>query len=541
MLSSSTTTWQTADVRIHPGGFRVVLAGAKVSRLLPFLQSRGFNAEAFAKGNEAMARLRAAPCHLLLFELECGDMMGIDLARGAKIEQLTGATLLVDDPLKSGMIIAALSRGIDSYVSLPPDETVFMDRIEGLLLQQWGLVVTQQQQGLVNELAEAQQKLAAIETSSAAVLAQQERSSSRQIKELETRLQRAASSVDTALKDMTERHLLANRRVGELTKELGMLRDQLATMHMVAGSKAGTSDEGAAANRFGTFDDDLDDVSHTLLDARSSAKGPTTATKKTPSSPAMKAATATSAMPFAAPKQTTRPGPVSGVGASIAGDVTDDFQLADLPAMSPRNAREFCGTEEPTQAIPAALARSLLDDEAHFAPTLQRGPASAKQSIAPPGSINALSDFLPPTGSFELQDDARTQTVSSPLGLELEDLQALATSANSFGNDDDFNARTMAVPAAVTRAMIAAKKPPPGSFFFDDAPADGDDRAPPVPGAVSFNGNDDRTAPRGIEATAMGRSAARRPTLTGIDAGMLSDASRIPLIDDEEVMFLDDD
>ncbi|HEY1101344.1 MAG TPA: hypothetical protein VGF99_20570 [Myxococcota bacterium] len=512
-------------MRIHPGGFRVVLAGAKVSRLLPFLQAKGFNAEAFVTGNETMSRLRAAPCHLLLFELECGDMMGVDLARAAKIDRLAGATLLVDDPMKSGMIVAALSRGVDSYVALPPDETVFFDRVEGLLLQQWGLVVTQQQQALTDELNATKQQLAAAQSqaSSASTAGEQklreqlkahEATSSRQIKELEAKLARAASSSDTALKDMTERQAMSQRRVVELTRELGMLRDQLATMHLVAGTKGVTSDEGPALRG---FDDDV----NTLNDNHRSPK---------------KAATTTVATAKAVPATKTRPGPVSGVGDHLGdiGDATDNYRLADLPDTG-RPPSDF---DEATQAIPASLALSLVEDAARKDGVLGR-PARA---VTPPGSVNELSDFLPPTGSFAGPgNDAHTRAIASPLDLDLgggallDDLQQLSTAA-SFGEASDFDARTMAVPKEVLGAMIAAKKPPPDDFFFDEhTPAKG---APSIPPQVSFTGNDDATAPRGID-TRTPPPARGRPA--SLDSQIVKDVSRLPSIGDEEIIFLEDD
>lgn len=507
----------------------MVLAGAKVARLLPFLQARGFNAEAFAKGTETMARLRAAPCHLLLFELECGDMMGVDLARAAKIERLAGATLLVDDPMKSGMIIAALSRGVDSYVALPPDETVFFERIEGLLLAQWGLVVQQQQQGLIDELAQVKQQLAAAETSSSSTLKdterrlreqlkEQEKTSAQALKDVETKLARATVTSESSLREMTDRFTQANRRVFELTKEMGVLRDQLSTMHLVAGVKTGTSDEGAAAKNT-AFDDDDDDT-NTMRDAR----------RGKPAAPT-RAATPKALTPKAPTK--TSPGPVSGVGKSIANDVTDDFQLADLQRRD-LASDAFGDFDESTQAIPASLARSLLDNDAALAPR------PTTRTVSPPGSLDQLSDFMPPTASFADDSQARTRAVpvpAAPLDLDLgggallDDLEHLATSANSFGAGSDFDARTMAVPA--DRAFMGGD---------EKTPAAGIGRAPPVPDSVRFGGNDDDTAPRGIEVT--GKTPP--PPLRGrpadhLNTQLLKDASRIPSIGDEEVVFLDDD
>ena len=517
----------------------MVLAGAKIARLLPFLHAKGFNAEAFAKGTETMARLRAAPCHLLLFELECSDMMGVDLARATKIERLAGATLLVDDPMKSGMIIAALSRGVDSYVSLPPDETVFFDRIEGLLLAQWGLVMQQQQQGLVDELAQVKQQLAAADASADSTsndterrlreqLMAQEVDSAAAVATMETKLSRLTTLSESSLREMTERFTQANRRVFELTKETGVLRDQLSTMHLVAGVKTGTSDEGAAT-RNAAFDDG--DETNTMREAR---RSPAT----------LKATAAKAAAAKAAPTKTTKtatPGPVSGVGKSVGNELTDDFQLADLPVGRDATSDAVGTFDESTQAIPASLARALLDDDAAFAGSV---PATRPgRPIAPPGSSDQLGDFMPKMASFGTQVDALRPP--SPLDMDLgggallDDLEQVATSSNSFGDAGDVDARTMAVPAQLAFMMATCVSAGPGDFNFDERnPAAGVGRAPPVPKSVRFGGNDEDTAPRGIE---FASPAPRNRPADHLNTQLLKDASRIPSIGDEEVEFLDDD
>ncbi len=514
----------------------MVLAGPKVARLLPFLQAKGFNAEAFVKGGDTMVRLRAAPCHLLLFELECDDMMGVDLARAAKIERLAGAALLVDDPMKSGMIIAALSRGVDSYVALPPDETVFFERVEGLLLAQWGFVVQQQQQGLTDELAQLKQQLLVAESAASSTLKDTERALREQLKEqerrhatalkdVETKLSRATITGDSSLREMSDRFTQANRRVFELTREMGVLRDQLSTMHMVAGVKNGISDEGAPTSAHTPYsvDDDHgrdhgDDTDR--RDARRSGRN-------------------TSAAPSAVRSAKTSPGPISGVGKSIGTDVTDDFQLEDLPGRKALTSDAFGDFDESTQAIPASLARSLLDNDAALS-THASSRAPARQ-ISPPGALDVLSDFMPPTASFN-GDDARARA-SSPLdlggGALLEDLERIATSANSFGGGhSDLDAHTMAVPADLS--FMARRQSHADDFNFDEQTPAGAGRAPPVPTSVRFGGNDDDTAPRGIEITGKTPPPPAR-SRDHLNSQLLKDASRIKSVGDEEVIFLDDD
>jgi DNA-binding response OmpR family regulator len=422
-LSTTPASWHNGRVRIHPGGFRLVLAGAKVTRLLPFLQAQGFNVEGFVKGSEAMSRLRAAPCHLLLFELECGDMMGVDLARSAKIDRLAGGTLLVDDPRQAGMIVSALSRGIDSYVSLPPDETIFMERLESLLLSQWGLVVTQQQQGLTEEVAAARAQVAQLEASTKQQtqrleqqLAEQqqklESSSSKQLKELEAKLQRATQTHASEAKELADKAATAQRRVVELTREIGVLRDQLSTMHLVAGVKTGASDEGAAG---------FDDVPVTGVDH-----------KRAP--------------PPKANKPLPRPAPTKAT--PVQDQATDEFRLADLPKDVDSDFGLF---DVPTLSTPvpprAVNAPGSLDDMSDFLPPTNAGGGAG-------GRADALADFEPlATSNFgDNAHDARTMAVSLP-----------PTSARGPSALEEFNFDEKTPAAGVGRAV-----PVPLSVRFND-------------------------------------------------------------------------
>lgn len=218
-----------------------MLAGPKVSRLLPFLQQRGFVGDAFASGKQALEHLRRSPCHVLCIEIELGDMMGVDLARTGKQEGIVGATLLLEDPIKSGMVISALARGIEAFVPVPPDETLLMERLESLLLAQWGLAVTGQQQQLTAEVTRLQGAL--------------------DLEQEQGRLaaEHLESFRKTASRDLTDER----KKVQELVREIASLRDQLATMHLVTGAKSGNSNEGRAASSaegLGVDDDGNDDV-----------------------------------------------------------------------------------------------------------------------------------------------------------------------------------------------------------------------------------------------------------------------------------------
>jgi len=555
--------WHTVEVRIHPGGFRLILAGPKVARLLPYIQAKGFMAEAFTKGSEALNRMRQAPCHLLLLELECGDTMGVDLARGAKQEGITGAALLVDDPMKSGMIISALARGVDSYVSIPPDEIVFFERIEGILLAQWGLVVTQQQQQLVDEVA----RLQAIADSATKSVEAAQGAQQKKIAELERQL--AAEK----------------KKVQNLDKETDVLREQLATMHLVTGAKSGHSDEGQAQH--GNDEEVeflIDDVPSTVIEAHQPARP---ARPVLPPGSGRPAKTPTPPPPAPAP-----PAPSMAL---------DDFD-ADLGAFdaatSPNTpqAPKVDDNEDfdvPTQAIPIGMADSLKRASASAAPGFARTTPSMK-AVEP--SHEELADFEPGGAGLDggdastmamsadvarslldaakesNVDDAHTMAMSADMaralvagalaeddddGALLDDLESQPTHGSGFGHhadevDDD--ARTMAIPQDVAKSLVAGarKSPPaprrpqaPAAFDFEDeaTPAAGVGRAPAVPKASTFSRNDDNTAPGGIDASAFdtGQRKAKATTNASLDSQLLRDLAGIPSADDEEVLFAEED
>ncbi|MBI1944609.1 MAG: hypothetical protein HYS27_02875 [Deltaproteobacteria bacterium] len=124
---------------INPQQFRLLLAGPRVSRLRPFVTARGYLCDAATDGQTALEFLRDAPRHVLLVELELGDMMLADLLATVNEENLAGAVILLEDPSKSGLIVSTLTRGIDGYVATPPDEGFLFRLIERQLLAQWAI------------------------------------------------------------------------------------------------------------------------------------------------------------------------------------------------------------------------------------------------------------------------------------------------------------------------------------------------------------------------------------------------------------------
>ncbi len=144
---------------INPQQFRLLLAGPRVARLRPFVVARGYLCDAATDGQTALEFLRDTPRHVLLVELELGDMMLADLLVTVNEENLAGAVILLDDPAKSGLIVSTLTRGIDGYVATPPDEAFLFRVIERQLLAQWAMAQSEQLQTDTQERARLDKQL----------------------------------------------------------------------------------------------------------------------------------------------------------------------------------------------------------------------------------------------------------------------------------------------------------------------------------------------------------------------------------------------
>jgi CheY-like chemotaxis protein len=129
-------------VSVDPSQFRLLLAGARVSHLVHHFAKRGYPVDACSTGQDALRLLEQIPRHLLVVELELDDMMSVDLMQKARRLNLVGAVVLVDDPIKSGLIVSALVRGVDAYVATPIEDPVLFRVVERALLAQWALART---------------------------------------------------------------------------------------------------------------------------------------------------------------------------------------------------------------------------------------------------------------------------------------------------------------------------------------------------------------------------------------------------------------
>lgn len=487
-----------------------MLAGPKVTRILPFLQQKGFVAEAFQKGSEALNRMRQAPCHLLLLELECGDTMGIDLARGARQEGICGATLLVDDPMKSGMIISALARGVDAYVAIPPDETIFFSRIETMLLAQWGLVVTQQQAQLTAEIERLQKAVADADANKVAG----ERRFTERTGELEKQL-------------ATEQ-----KKVADLEREAIVLRDQLATMHLVTGARSGLSDEGHAEN----VDFLIDEPS-----AKKPAKASTPLKAATPGS-----TSARPAMP--APKPVPRSTPPAPAklddlhGAASQGPGTfDDESSHGIPANFATPALK--GVKPAKAKTPAVLAGfdpgGGLDELEELA--TMAVPREAKKGPAPAVVDDVRTMAMSADVTRALVAEAsrmgpatparRPPVEEAPTLAGLSDLSFEHTDEFASPPLDDFDVPTMSAPLGAPGRKPGGPKtsPKPVDSIFDEPTPVAGIKGPPLPRSVGMPS---------AKNSGFDRRSGKPPAL---DSQVVKDLAQMPSLDNEEVLFLEDE
>ncbi len=577
-------------MRIHPGGFRLVLVGAKVSRLLPFLQARGFLVEAFQKGGEAQARLRVAPCHVLIVELELGDMMGVELGRAARQDRHAGAVVLMDDPARSGMIVSALARGLETFLPIPPDENVFLERLETLLLAQWGLVVTQQQAQLLEDLNRARE--ATVAADERVLKAEAERDEARRKTEAQTQDARrkadeARRSVDEAVREARaalQVELAAERKkVDQLERETAVLRDQLTSMHLVTGAKTGVSEEGLAIDAEPPATNSTSKASAMSKPVRATVTKPSAAQTATMSrTPALDAVTRPAMPVVDVPRSEPAAASRDADGVRRANDIDfDDFatQTVPLPTHTPAPVVGTVGsTRAPSARAPAptaafveparstqattggGAAADAVGGAGRRAPAPVSGtgkpvspakpPSPPATASAPPGATdgraarNGVPDRLPrrdkpDDGDEELPTLKGARPRGAPAPQHTEDE---ATHSLAFGGADfDFPTTQVATPGPVARA--------PQSIFEDPTPLSG---IKELGNSVGFLANDERTAPGGHSIaelrSALGESnkpaastpTARPRTAPKPEQNLLDDLPELPSLD-EEVLFLEDD
>lgn len=116
-------------VQVDPSQFQLLLVGARVCQLKPFLEARGLKAAAAASGLMGRRWLSTTPPDLVLLELNLDDTQPAEFVQAAKEQAPHAGFILVEDRDRAGQVARALEFGVDAYLSTPPDETRLFDTI----------------------------------------------------------------------------------------------------------------------------------------------------------------------------------------------------------------------------------------------------------------------------------------------------------------------------------------------------------------------------------------------------------------------------
>ncbi len=120
-----------AQAPFDPSKCRVLLVGKLLTRLAPFLQSKGYaRVDHEESGSKAVELLAGASYHLVLLELNLRDIELRDFFMAARGKQRDASFILMAPPTEAEMVVSALVLGADAYVPLPPDEDELFQVLE---------------------------------------------------------------------------------------------------------------------------------------------------------------------------------------------------------------------------------------------------------------------------------------------------------------------------------------------------------------------------------------------------------------------------
>lgn len=115
---------------VDPTQHSILLVGPRVVHLRPFFERRRYRVTAVNKGVEGMAALDSGQNHLVLLELNLGDLTATEFLMAARQAHADVTFLLIDDQSKAGQIVKALQAGLDGYLATPPDEDRLFFEVE---------------------------------------------------------------------------------------------------------------------------------------------------------------------------------------------------------------------------------------------------------------------------------------------------------------------------------------------------------------------------------------------------------------------------
>ena len=115
---------------VDPTQHSILLVGPRVVHLRPFFERRRYRVAAVNKGVDGMAALDTGQHHIVLLELNLGDLTATEFLMAARQAHADVTFLLIDDQSKAGQIVKAMQAGLDGYLATPPDEDRLFFEVE---------------------------------------------------------------------------------------------------------------------------------------------------------------------------------------------------------------------------------------------------------------------------------------------------------------------------------------------------------------------------------------------------------------------------
>lgn len=225
------------DMAVDPTQHSVLLVGPRVGHLRPIFERRRYRVTAVYKGVEGMAALDSGHHHVVLLELNLGDLTATEFLMAARQAHASVTFLLIDDQSKAGQIVKAMQAGLDGYLATPPDEDRLFFEVErhlALRVPAEAMTGPTTQIGFRPDATELQSQLASRENALVEMSAQTEllqaevarlRDSHKRLLGIETALQGITEGTldDHAARRLKERLALASVAETEVTA----LREEL--------------------------------------------------------------------------------------------------------------------------------------------------------------------------------------------------------------------------------------------------------------------------------------------------------------------------
>lgn len=119
---------------VDPTKYELLLVGPRVAQLKPFFDARAYRTDPVVAGRDGLQSLEERERHLVVLELNLGDMRASEFVSEARQTHPNLRVILLENADRAGQIVKALVHGIDAYVPTPPDEQKLFAEVERQLL-----------------------------------------------------------------------------------------------------------------------------------------------------------------------------------------------------------------------------------------------------------------------------------------------------------------------------------------------------------------------------------------------------------------------